>query len=145
MRYSCGIIFYKDGQILLGHATGQSHWDLPKGKTEDNETFIQAAVRECEEEIGFIASEDKLLLLGEVPYRKGKRLVLFFYTSTEIPNEDNCTCNSTYINKYGQQKPEFDDFRYVPLTECTKYLTMRMCKSICAAVELYKERNKNES
>jgi len=144
MRYSCGIIFYKDGQILVGHATGQHHWDIPKGKTENTETFAQAAVRECDEEIGFKVSEDNLLLLGEVSYRKGKRLVLFFYLSREVPDIDDCICKSTYVNKYGQEKPEFDDFKYIPVTECTKYLTVRMCKSICAAVELYKERNQKE-
>ena len=57
MRYTCGIIFYRDGQILVGHTTGQEHWDLPKGKTEGSETFKEAAVRECYEETGFEIDE----------------------------------------------------------------------------------------
>lgn len=139
MRHSCGIIFYKNGQILVGHATGQEHWDLPKGKTEEGETFKQAAIRECDEEIGFNALEENLVLLGEVSYRKGKRLVLFFYASRNVPDVDDCTCKSTYTNRHGQNKPEFDEFKYINVQDCTEYLTARMCKSICAAVEIYKQ------
>lgn len=144
MRYSCGIIFYRNGQILVGHATGQEHWDLPKGKTEEGESYEEAAIRECDEEIGFKVTEKHLVLLGEVPYRKGKRLVLFFYASSILPEIQDCICKSTYTNKYGQNKPEFDKFEYIDVSDCTKYLTVRMCKSICAAVELYKKEFINE-
>lgn len=51
---------------------GQNHWDLPKGKAEGNETFKEAAVRECFEETGYEIDEDDLLFLGDVSYRKEK-------------------------------------------------------------------------
>lgn len=134
MRYTCGIIFYRDGQILIGHATGQIHWDLPKGKTEEGETYKQAAVRECYEETGYEISEDDLHLIGEVGYRKGKRLVLFFYTGREKPNVSELECISTYTNRYGQKKPELDKFMYIDVEKCEEYLTERMCNSIYKAV-----------
>lgn len=140
MQYSCGIIFYNNGQILIGHATGQRHWDLPKGKVESGETYKEAAIRECSEETGFIVRKDELYFLGEVPYRKGKRLVLFFYIPNTYPELRDLECTSTYTNKYGMKKPELDKFLYIPVEECPNYLTERMCKSIIRALALFKER-----
>lgn len=142
MRYTCGIIFYRDGQILIGHTTGQEHWDLPKGKAEGNESYTEAAVRECYEETGYSISEDDLLYLGEVAYRKGKRLVLFFYTAKYKPNPEELKCISTYTNKYGQKKPELDKFMYIDVEDCELYLTTRMCNSIIKAVTLFEDNKK---
>lgn len=137
MRYTCGIIFYRDGQILVGHTTGQEHWDLPKGKTEGSETFKEAAVRECYEETGYEIDERDLLFLGEVAYRKGKRLVLFFYTAKYKPEADELKCISTYTNKYGNVRPELDRFQYIDIEDCELYLTQRMCSSIIKAIGQY--------
>ncbi len=145
MDYTCGIVFYRDGQILIGHTTGQSHWDLPKGKTEEGETYKQAAVRECYEETGYTISEDDLAFLGEVSYRRGKRLVLFFYIADLKPDADELKCISTYTNRYGQSKPELDQFMYVDVDDCQYYLTERMCKSIIKAVNQFLETNKKEN
>lgn len=142
MRYTCGIIFYRDGQILVGHTTGQSHWDLPKGKTEGSETFKEAAVRECYEETGFKIDERDLLNLGDVSYRKGKRLVLFLYTAKYKPEIHELKCISTYTNKYGIVRPELDRFKYIDVEDCELYLTKRMCSSIIKAIRQYKKRNK---
>lgn len=142
MLYTCGIIFYRDGQILIGHTTGQNHWDLPKGKAEYGETFKEAAVRECYEETGYEISEDDLFLIGEVSYRKGKRLVLFFYTASEKPNSNDLECISTYTNRYGQEKPELDKFKYIDVEDCSLYLTVRMCNSIIKAVTQFIENSK---
>lgn len=135
MRYSCGIIFYRSGEILVGHSSGQSHWDLPKGKAEEGETFIEAAIRECKEETDHNVTEKDLTLLGNVQYRKGKRLVLYF--STKTPELGDLKCNSTYVNKRGIVKSEFDEYMYIPVQDCSKYLTKRMCNSIFKAVEEY--------
>ena len=45
--------------IVRGAKTGK--WSLPKGKVEPNETTIQAAVRECQEETGLTRGEYTLL------------------------------------------------------------------------------------
>ena len=116
MRYTCGIIFYRDGQILIGHTTGQDHWDLPKGKTEGDETFAEAAVRECYEETGYEVDEADLLFLGDVSYRKGKRLVLFFHTAKYKPDPEDLHCRSTYTNRYGNERPELDEFKYIDVS-----------------------------
>lgn len=38
----------------LDHDKYPGHWCLPGGKTDEGETSLQAAVRECEEETGFM-------------------------------------------------------------------------------------------
>lgn len=142
MKYTCGIIFYRDGQILIGHTTGQDHWDLPKGKTEGDESFEEAAVRECYEETGYEVDESDLLFIGDVSYRKGKRLVLFFHTAKYKPDPKDLQCNSTYTNKYGYERPELDKFMYIDVEDCELYLTDRMCKSIVKAVTQFQKRDK---
>ncbi|WOL22720.1 hypothetical protein [Escherichia phage vB_EcoM_JNE01] len=130
-------------RYLLVIQHGQQHWDLPKGKTEGDETFKEAAVRECYEETGFQINEDDLLLLGDVSYRKGKRLVLFFYTAKDKPIPSELECKSTYTNRYGRSHPELDKFMYIDVEDCQKYLTERMCNSIIKAVKAF-QRNRRK-
>jgi bis(5'-nucleosidyl)-tetraphosphatase len=62
-EYSAGVIVFYETQVdaaverkylILHYRKG--HWDLPKGKLEDNETNLEAAVRELEEETGLTAT-----------------------------------------------------------------------------------------
>lgn len=43
-----GLVINKNGEILFIYRKGR--WDLPKGKTEKNETIEESAIREVEEE-----------------------------------------------------------------------------------------------
>lgn len=52
---SAGIVIYYQNEnereyLLLQYVAG--HWDFPKGKLEEGETHMQAAVRELQEETG---------------------------------------------------------------------------------------------
>jgi 8-oxo-dGTP pyrophosphatase MutT (NUDIX family) len=47
--------------ILIVRGAKSGKWSLPKGKVEANETSIQAAIRECQEETGLTPSEYTLL------------------------------------------------------------------------------------
>lgn len=135
MVTSCGILFMRNGQILLGHATGQSHWDIPKGKMEEGEGFLDTAIRETNEEIGFDVDPTDLEFLDETSYRRGKRLALFLYTGAEMPKIEECRCTSTFTSKNGKERPEMDNFKYVPYTELANYVTSRMLRSIFTLVE----------
>lgn len=137
MKYSCAIIFYRNGSILLGHTTGQKHWDLPKGKAEEGETFADAAVRECLEETGYEVQQQDLYLIGEVDYQSSKKLVLFFYKPSMKPEAKDLFCTSTYTTRSGRERPELDAFKYVPVEKFEEYLTERMCNSIKTAVHEY--------
>lgn len=50
VRAAGGIVVRDDGKMLLIKRNGR--WDLPKGKVENGETLLQAALREVEEETG---------------------------------------------------------------------------------------------
>ena len=50
VRAAGGIVTAPDGTMLLIRRNGR--WDLPKGKVEPEETLLQAALREVEEETG---------------------------------------------------------------------------------------------
>ena len=57
MEKSCGIVlFYSDEFLIIQHSTESNelkgHWDFPKGHVEDNESELETAVRELQEETG---------------------------------------------------------------------------------------------
>src|SRR5688500_13496648 len=81
---SAGLILYKraDGEplVLLAHPGGpfwakkdRGAWSIPKGLVEDDETSLDAAIREFTEETGF-AAEGVFVPLGSVTQRGGKRV-----------------------------------------------------------------------
>lgn len=45
-----GLVKNEKGEVLL--IFRKKHWDLPKGKLDENETLEQCAIREIEEETG---------------------------------------------------------------------------------------------
>ena len=114
---SCGIlVFNSRGELLLGHATGASHWDIPKGVSEPGESPREAAVREAAEEMGLCLAGDDLLDLGRRPYRPGKDLHLFA-TRVEGIEARDCTCTSLFTDRHGRERPEMDRFAWVPWPE----------------------------
>jgi len=58
---SAAIIFNTEGQILLvKHSYGKNNWDLPGGKSEDDESVAETAEREILEETGLIVDIGRL-------------------------------------------------------------------------------------
>ncbi|MGZ7196733.1 NUDIX hydrolase, partial [Streptococcus pyogenes] len=61
-----------------GLGGGPSRWDIPKGHIEEGETPIEAAIRECREETGFVDYDQSLLVdLGRHDYASNKDIHLF--------------------------------------------------------------------
>ena len=57
MEKSCGIVlFHSDEFLVIQHSTESNevkgHWDFPKGHVEDNESELETATRELQEETG---------------------------------------------------------------------------------------------
>ena len=58
MEKSCGLVVFNSNKILLlkysaNNTQGEGgHWDFPKGHVEQNETELETALRELEEETG---------------------------------------------------------------------------------------------
>jgi len=49
-----GLILKYDGKFLLVYGRTSKKWSFPKGKKNDNETSIECAIREFEEETGIL-------------------------------------------------------------------------------------------
>ena len=63
---AASIIFNQENKILLvKHSYGK--WDLPGGKSEDNESAEQTAIREVDEEVGLNVKINKLTGVYYVP------------------------------------------------------------------------------
>jgi 8-oxo-dGTP pyrophosphatase MutT (NUDIX family) len=91
-----GLVQNKDGSLLFIRRLGV--WDLPKGKTEKNETPENAAIREVEEECGItnlqiVRSLDSTFHIYRSPYLPVPKNVvlketlwfLMTYSGDEIP------------------------------------------------------------
>lgn len=125
MEVSAGVLFVRNGELFIAHATETKYWDIPKGGVDCNETYKEAAIRECREETGFIVSPSDLVSLGIFDYSVKKKLALFMYTGYDYPKEEEGYCVSTFVS-YGRTIPEMDDYKYVPLSELSEYLRPNM-------------------
>ncbi len=106
---SCGVIVTDGARVLLGHATGSSRWDIPKGIQEPGEEPAATALRELREETGLTPAPATLRPLGRHAYRSGKNLELFVWRRSEMPEVNTLTCASTFQLR-GRAVPEFDRF-----------------------------------
>lgn len=111
---SCGMIVRSPEGMLLAHATYTPRWDIPKGRLEDNETPLNAALRECFEETNLDLFEHSAAIvdLGQHSYIRGKDLHLFVLDLPEALNLDDCRCH-TLIEQNGKIFPETDRWEWV--------------------------------
>lgn len=55
MKHVTLVFLYREGEVLLAmkkRRFGAGKWNAPGGKVEPGETYEQAAIRECREEVG---------------------------------------------------------------------------------------------
>jgi 8-oxo-dGTP pyrophosphatase MutT (NUDIX family) len=97
-------------KVLLVHRERYDDWSLPKGKLEPEETHRQAALREVEEETGFVCTTGAEL--PEVRYRDRKdRPKRVRYWAMEI------------VAGTFEPNDEVDEIRWLPLDDATTTLT----------------------
>jgi 8-oxo-dGTP pyrophosphatase MutT (NUDIX family) len=139
-KLSCGILFFnKKNELLLCHVTGNDFWDLPKGKIEKGETPIEAAIRETQEETGFIAKKEELEDIGKFEYNKGKDLHLFKYIGKKFFSEKQAHCEKIYIDINGKERPEMDDWCFMDI-DTAIYKSSNSLNRLL--IKLYKGNNK---
>ncbi len=131
---SCGILVLDAAaELLLCHATGTTHWDIPKGGTEPGETPLQTALRETHEECGLAFAPDALLDLGRHPYRPAKDLHLFAVLAERF-DAGRCRCSSQFRDTWGRLRPEMDGFGWVPFERvpqhCARQMTTLLTRTI---------------
>lgn len=66
IREACRAFIVKDGKILISYENKNKQLMLPGGGLEENETLEQCAVREIEEETGYIVKvKNKIVTINE--------------------------------------------------------------------------------
>ena len=133
-RLSCGILVLNaQRELLLCHATGTWHWDIPKGGAAPGETPLQAAVRETAEECGRQFAPEALQDLGRLAYRPDKDLYLFA-TLSERFDAAGCRCHSHFRDAWGRERPEMDGFEWTPFERvhrrCTRHMTALLTRTL---------------
>lgn len=137
---SCGILLLSDRHdILLCHSTGNTWWDILKGRADPGEEPVQAAVREAFEESGIQFHPDELLELGHMPYYPGKDLHLFVaHRRRDQLDVAACRCTS-YFNdprRGGRPTLEVDDFKWVAFADIPSHCTKNMTQVLSMKLDL---------
>jgi putative (di)nucleoside polyphosphate hydrolase len=133
---SCGVLVMNEqGELLLGHATGTAHWDIPKGCVDGDESERQTAIRETREETGLSLAPEDLLELGRFAYRRGKDLHLFAMLVPRI-DTGSCTCSVSFQDARGRMRPEMDGFAWVPFAQVPERCAKSMAALLTGTVSL---------
>ncbi|MBC8747789.1 8-oxo-dGTP pyrophosphatase MutT (NUDIX family) [Paraburkholderia sp. WC7.3g] len=128
---SCGIVLLDpDGRVLLAHATGTTHWDIPKGQGEEGEAPHVTALREMVEETGIALDAGRLKDLGLFVYRRDKDLHLFAARAgADELDLSTCTCTSLFPRRSdGTLIPEMDDYRWASIDEIARYASRSLTR-----------------
>ncbi len=100
MTTSAGVLLYRLGEgtpeVLIAHMGGPywaakdaGAWSIPKGEYDpDQETALDAALREFREELGVPAPEVPYAELGTFAYSSGKRVTVFVADGSSFGAED---------------------------------------------------------
>ena len=129
MKISAGIIFINENKILLGHSTGNKHWDIPKGLIEDGEKPVDAAIRETKEETNITVFQEELKDLGEFKYRSDKKLHLFMCKEL-TPDVNDFKCESYFTHYSGKEMPEIDDLQWFLIDEAIEFKLAKNMKRV---------------
>ena len=125
-KQAAGIIITNGVSLVMGHSTGNKHWDIPKGRLDDGETEIDAAIRETQEESGLIFSKEGLIELGMRTYGKDRELTLFLAIVHQLPDPSTLNCSSMVHWDGYDPFPELDQFKLVEWAKIADYVTKNM-------------------
>jgi 8-oxo-dGTP pyrophosphatase MutT (NUDIX family) len=124
-----------DAELLLCHATGGRHWDIPKGMADPGETSVQAALREAREECGLELDPRALHDLGRFTYRPDKDLWLHAALIERI-DPGQCVCSTHFTDRWGRLRPEMDAFRWVRFEDVPAHCAKNMALVLTTKVSL---------
>jgi len=130
------LVFSPEAELLLCHATGTRHWDIPKGMANEGEESSDAARREAREECGLELDAVSLLPLGRFAYRPQKDLALHAALVERI-DPSRCMCSTVFSDRWGRVRPEMDAFRWARLDEvpalCAKSMVEVLTRKVALA------------
>jgi 8-oxo-dGTP pyrophosphatase MutT (NUDIX family) len=139
MKKISAALILTNGEVFLGcYSTGNNFYDLPKGQIEENETPIEACIREAKEETGIILKAENLQDLGKHPYNKQKDLHIFLFKTNELPNLDTMDCTTYFTHPYtGKELKEVDGYKYISFAKKEQFVLKNMSKVLDIVQENY--------
>lgn len=124
---SCGVLIVNEiGEILIGHATGQPHWDLPKGTIDPGETPLQCALREAQEEFDLIVPSREVGDLGRHYYNAAKDLHLYCWLVNKKDIDISALRCTSMFNYNGYEIPEIDAYKWISIYEVSTHMAKSM-------------------
>lgn len=118
---SSGILVKVNNNYAIGHVTHREWYDIFKGHVENQETILQAALRECKEESSIEFDAKDLTYVGFFDYTKKKDMVLFLGRKNDLKVEHmKCT---TFLEN---GSPEMDGFEIVSFNEMISKVSKAM-------------------
>jgi len=133
------LVMNAGAELLLCHATGAKHWDIPKGMATADESSAVAAVREAHEECGVRLDPERLEALGRFAYRPDKDLSLHAALIERIDPAE-CVCSTFFIDRWGRRRPEMDAFRWAAFDEvptlCARSMALVLTQKVPLAAVL---------
>ena len=124
IRAGGGIIWRNSNnapEILIVHRKKYDDWSLPKGKQKRNETLLETALRETQEESGYKVSAIRFAGTVSYEYDGITKIVLYWHMSTHEPSK--FTPNE-----------EIDAIQWVILDTINNYLTYPVEKGFIKAI-----------
>jgi 8-oxo-dGTP pyrophosphatase MutT (NUDIX family) len=128
MKNTCGLFIIDSSECVLtcvgyGGIKNNNGMTVPKGKVEDGESFLQAAIRETKEESGLDFSEFPTYMFEELepityPSKKKRFRGFVIRLPFIIDPVKDCYCES-FTNK---GFPEIIGYSMMSLPEATKWL-----------------------
>jgi len=132
-KISSAAIIIHNNKILICKANNHDRWDFPKGCIEEDESLLNAAIREAYEETGItLKIEECIRTFPPVKYQKGKKDLSFsvfvLKDNTGIPDE--LACISTYEYK-GMEFKEVDKYKWIAPAEIENFLYFSILDVLC--------------
>lgn len=129
-----GIILIRDGKVLMTNRPKADGWDFPKGHVNEGESDLMGAMRELEEETGYILLQSKMKpFLFETIYEFQKESRVYF---------KQCYFRLAWAEKLEQTKTKHDDSdmergmtsEWVPINEVESRLKFKPYKKLWKVV-----------
>jgi 8-oxo-dGTP pyrophosphatase MutT (NUDIX family) len=113
VRAAGGAIWRRRGdtiEILLVHRPRYDDWSLPKGKLDADESHLAGALREVEEETGYVAVPGKELVCTRYHDGKGRKKTVRYWEMT--------VADGSFAANH-----ETDEIRWLPADEARRLLS----------------------
>lgn len=132
---SAAVFFNKAGRVLIVKPTYKDHWGMPGGAVENNESPVDACVREVKEELSLDLKKEDLKFLSADYINEGVSKywgdsLRFVFFAGVLSDEQ--------ISKIKLQKSELQKMEFVEVLELPKKLSAHTAKAITKSVEAYK-------